>query len=157
LDGDERNSETLDGVDMVLSQSSLEILNVILSLASEEVALGLGDNHERLSNLEVGSPENLFPLDNIGKRGVLLEDDLQIVKFALSIRELEVLDVTLVGFNELLEFGFLHKFDELGSSTTFHGERVKPNLEQVGKSVLLDGTRSKISVRFKIGETVLVL
>jgi len=157
LDGNERNSKRLDGINVFLVQGSLEILNAVLGLASEEAALRLGDDHERLSNLEVGSPEDLFPLNNIGDGGVLSEDNLQVVEFTLGIRELEVLDVTLVGFNELLEFSFLHEFDKLGSSTTFHGERVKPNLEQIGKSSLLDGTGSIISVRVEVSETLLGL
>jgi len=156
-DGDEGNSETLDSSDVFRVQGSLEVLDGILILASEEVALGLGDDHERSSNLEVSSPHNFFPLDNISHGGVLLEDDLQVVKFTLGIRELEILDVSLVGFNEFLEFRFLHKFEESGFSVTFHGESIDPNLEQFRKSNLSDDTSSIISVRFKTVETGLGL
>jgi len=140
---------------VVFSEFSLNILNFVLSAAFISVAFRLGDDHERVSRLSDGSPHNLFPGDNIGIGGVGLKNDLQVEDFSFSIVEFQI--NAGAGDKEVFEFLFSQRFEEVLSDVLFNGEVGEPELENIGKSGLLDHTGSEVSGGLESLETGLGL
>jgi hypothetical protein len=73
---DNGDIKVLESFQMFFGELSLNVLDFISSATFIGVAFSLGNDHERVSGLDSGSPENLFPGDNIGVSSVGLKADL---------------------------------------------------------------------------------
>jgi len=137
------NIEVLKGFQVFFGELSLDVLDFILSTAFVGIALSLGDDHEGVSSLDGGSPEDLFPGDNIRDSSVGLKADLQMEDFSLSVVEFEI-DV-VAGNEEVFEFLFVQRFKEVVLDALGDLEGAEPELENIGKSGLLDHAGSIVS------------
>jgi len=143
IEVDDGNIEVLEGFQVFFSELSLDVLDFILSATFEGVALSLGDDHEGISGLNGGGPEDLFPGDDIGDSSMGLKADLQMEEFSLSVVEFEIDVVT--GNEEVFEFLFVQRFKEVILNALGDLEGAEPELENIGKSGLLDHAGSKVS------------